>query len=303
MSYIPEIDLAEIDLSPQNMQENWPRIVDAINEAFTSTGFLAVSGHNITEEYMQYADRVAEQLFSVPRAKLMCYARPEISYQRGYAPFGAEHAKDNPQGDLKYFWMTRDPEDPDDPSHNPFGPNIWPEEVPEFKETSLFLLQESLRVGRILLSALELGHGVPSGTLVRETKGAETMQRTIYYPPLDDFIGVGEASWRSAPHEDINLITVMPASNASGLHLKLRGEWVEPVAPRNRLIADTGEMIRIFKGFEGLTPTTHRVMNPEGEAAKTSRISYPVFIHGVHTPQYREHFFKRIAEITGQPVS
>ncbi|MBP9827745.1 isopenicillin N synthase family oxygenase [Patescibacteria group bacterium] len=302
MSNIPKVDLPEIDVSQQNMVENWPKVVHQINEAFTTTGFLAITGHRITEEYMRRADRVVERLFALPKDQLTRYAHPEISFQRGYAPFGAEHAKDNPTGDLKYFWMTRDPEEPDDPAHNPFGGNIWPEEVPEFKGVALFLLAESLRVGRILLSALEIGHDVPKGTLVSQTKGAETMQRTIYYPPLDDFIGVGEESWRSAPHEDINLITVMPASNASGLHLKLRGEWVEPVAPRNRLIADTGEMIRIFKGFEGLTPTTHRVMNPEGEAARTSRISYPVFIHGVHTPEYREHFFKRIAEITGQPV-
>ncbi len=302
MSHISRIDLVEVDVSKQNLMQNWPQVVDAINEAFTSTGFLAVTGHGITEAYMRYADDVVERLFALPKDKLLRYARKDISFQRGYAPFGAEHAKDNPTGDLKYFWMTRDPEEPENPEHNPFGPNIWPAEVPKFQEVSLYLLAESLREGRILLAALEIGHGVPEGTLVRQTKGAETMQRTIYYPPIDEFIGLQENSWRSAPHEDINLITVMPASNASGLHLKLRGEWVEPVAPRNRLIADTGEMIRIFKGFEGLTPTTHRVANPEGEAAKTSRISYPVFIHGVHTPEYRAHFFKRIAEITGQPV-
>jgi isopenicillin N synthase-like dioxygenase len=34
------------------------------------------------------------------------YERADMFRQRGYTPYGVEHAKDNPEPDLKEFWQT-----------------------------------------------------------------------------------------------------------------------------------------------------------------------------------------------------
>ncbi len=290
--------------------------VSGVCEAFSTHGFLQVVGHGITRERMEQADRITEELFSLPRDVLMRYARPGIMFQRGYAGYGAETAKDSEVPDLKDFFQVRCQELPADPRNNPFGENIFPTEVPQFREMSLFLLGESLRVGRAVLWALEEGFDLSPGSLVGRTVGAETIQRTIHYRPLSAFSDAAQlGAWRAAPHRDINLATAMPCANAKGLVLKLGDVWFETETVRDSMIVDTGEMLRLVPGLESLQPTTHAVMNPEGADLEKSRSSYPVFIHGIlygnmirSAPEsdelvdYAVPFLRRIKEITRKGV-
>jgi isopenicillin N synthase-like dioxygenase len=306
------LELRRVDMGDARHPFRHRLFVDAVCHAFSEMGFVEVVGHMITADYMAHADRVTDELFALPREKLLRHARPEHKYLRGYAPYTAETAKDMDRPDLKEFWMTRNPEEPFDPKNNPYGDNVWPHEVPEFKNVSLTLLRESVAVGEAILSALEEGFGLRAGSLVARTRGAETIQRTIMYRPLSDYPEEArEGAWRSAPHEDINFVTVMPCANAKGLALKLKGEWYAPETVRGSMIADTGEMLRLVPGLETLLPTTHAVMNPSEEDVGKSRASYPTFFHGLlygnevrSSPGSRElvdyavPFLRRINEIT-----
>ena len=53
--------------------------------------------------------------------------------QRGYVPFGVEHAKDNPAPDLKEFWQTGRTLSDGHPLKSEYPTNIWPtDDCPEF---------------------------------------------------------------------------------------------------------------------------------------------------------------------------
>lgn len=70
---------------------------------------------------------------------------------------------------------------------------------------------------------------------------------------------------RAQAHEDINLITILPAASEPGLQVKtLDGEWQDVPCDFGNLIINIGDMLQEASG--GYYPSTsHRVINPSGE--------------------------------------
>lgn len=105
----------------------------------------------------------------------------------------------------------------------------------------------------------------------------KTLLRVLHYPPM-----TGDETpdaIRAAAHEDINLLTVLPAANEPGLQVKsLDGEWLDVPSDFGNLIINIGDMLQ--EASAGYFPsTTHRVINPEGADMSKSRISLPLFLH------------------------
>lgn len=286
------------------------RFIDVVCETFQKPGFNQVTHPGLTNEFMAEVDEVTDSIFDLPESVLRQYVTP--LFQRGYAPQGAEHAKDNPDGDWKRFFMIRDPDQPFDPGDNPFGPNIDIKEEPRFLPLMLKFLQFDKECGLAVFGALEEGYNA-RGKLLPFVRGPETMKRPICYDPMPDELPAG--AWRSAPHEDINLITCMAAKRSlRGLDLLVDGVWYSVVAETDGYVVDVGEMLTEIPEFSGLIATTHRVHNPPlGDPfRKMRRKSYPAFMHGLlswimryeedRPVCYRDLFMKRIREIAGDPV-
>ncbi|WP_022941933.1 2OG-Fe(II) oxygenase family protein [Psychromonas hadalis] len=109
-------------------------------------------------------------------------------------------------------------------------------------------------------------------------KGNEqTLLRVLHYPPLkgDEELG----AIRAGAHEDINLLTILPAANEPGLQVKGKdGQWLDVPSDFGNLIINIGDMLQEASG--GYFPsTTHRVINPDGADKTKSRISLPLFLH------------------------
>ncbi|MBN9000341.1 MAG: isopenicillin N synthase family oxygenase [Rhizobiales bacterium] len=100
--------------------------------------------------------------------------------------------------------------------------------------------------------------------------------RILRYPPLT---GEEDAdAVRAHAHEDINLLTVLPAANERGLQLLTdAGDWVDVPSDFGTLVINTGDMLQEASGGY-YRSTTHRVINPTGEAAKRSRVAIPMFL-------------------------
>ena len=104
-----------------------------------------------------------------------------------------------------------------------------------------------------------------------------TMLRVLHYPPMSGDEEPGAI--RAASHEDIDLLTVLPASNEPGLQvLSKESEWVDVPCDFGNLIVNIGDMLQ--EASQGYFPsTTHRVVNPTGKATKEPRVSLPLFLH------------------------
>lgn len=103
-----------------------------------------------------------------------------------------------------------------------------------------------------------------------------SLLRLLHYPPLT---GREEAdAVRSAAHEDINVMTILPVAEQPGLQVKDKdGQWVDVASVRGELVINAGDMLQELT--EGYYPsTTHRVINPGNDIANVSRISIPFFL-------------------------
>lgn len=105
----------------------------------------------------------------------------------------------------------------------------------------------------------------------------QSLLRVLHYPPIDD--DAEPDAIRAGAHEDINLLTLLPAANEPGLQVKqLDGSWLDVPCDFGNLIINIGDMLQEASG--GYFPsTTHRVINPEGQDTTKARISLPLFLH------------------------
>lgn len=105
----------------------------------------------------------------------------------------------------------------------------------------------------------------------------QSLLRVLHYPPLPDDVDPGAI--RASAHEDINLLTILPAANEPGLQVKKRdGSWLDVPCDFGNIIINVGDMLQEASATY-FPSTTHRVINPEGSNARKSRISLPLFLH------------------------
>lgn len=114
-----------------------------------------------------------------------------------------------------------------------------------------------------------------SEPLVNMVSFERTMLRVLHYPPLNDLHSTGAV--RASAHEDINLITLLPASNQTGLQVKAKDNtWCDVGTNTGEIIINVGDMLQECSQHYYLS-TTHRVVNPQQN--NTSRFSMPLFAH------------------------
>lgn len=236
-------------------------------------GFIILKDHPVEQTLLQKAYDTLKKFYTLPTDVKMKYATV-AGGQRGYTPFGKEHAKDSPVMDLKEFWhVGRDLEE----ANNSFYPaNMWPEEIPEFRPIFTELYQKLEETGNIMMEALTGPLEVPQDAFRTLTHNGNSILRLLHYPPIPE--GVDSRCIRAAAHEDINFITLLPAATQSGLQLKDRdGQWLDIVSDAGTLIVDAGDMLARITN-DVIPSTTHRVVNPQ-DGTNESRYSMPFFMH------------------------
>jgi isopenicillin N synthase-like dioxygenase len=250
--------------------------VRVLGESLRNTGFVKVAGHRVTAADVDGAYRAARDFFALPEAVKRRYIVPDGGGARGFTPFGQEHAKDNPVGDLKEFWHVGQELPPGHPLLAIYGENLWPDaEVPGFQAHTLALYRALEACAETLLEAIALYLGLPRRALADMIRDGNSILRIIHYPALKD--RYLEGGVRASAHEDINLITLLPAALGSGLQLLDRdGTWRSVDGLEGEIVADAGDMLSRHVNLR-IPSTTHRVINPDSPDAV--RYSMPFFCH------------------------
>jgi isopenicillin N synthase-like dioxygenase len=238
-------------------------------------GFIILTDHTVSDEVMKKGYEAVHKFYSLPVDIKLNYVCPKGGGQRGYTAFGIEHAKDNNMPDLKEFWHVGR-EVPITHKYNEFYPrNIWPTEVPEFKEHLENLYKKLDLSAQIILEALGQALDVPSDFFKNIISDGNSILRPIHYPPLGN--KPPEGSVRAASHEDINIITILMGATDGGLELLDKdGTWLPVVTKPGQLIVDSGDMMKVVTN-DVLPATTHRVANPKD--LTKARYSMPFFVH------------------------
>lgn len=250
--------------------------VQKLGESLLEFGFVAVENHRVDQDALRSTYAELKALFDLPRETKLGYEQLESGRQRGYTAFGLEHAKYHEVPDLKEFWHIGPELDDDHPLRSRIPKNLWPDEVPGFKDTSLALYRSLFAAGSHLLRAIARFLGADEHMFMDMIDGGNTILRLIRYPAPGEVLAPEGAVWAAA-HEDINLITLLPEATDPGLQLLRRdGTWLDIAPVPGQVIADSGDMLqRLTNGV--IPSTTHRVLQPR--TAKGPRYSIPFFMH------------------------
>jgi len=268
-SRIPSLDIRRFD-------SDRTAFVAELGAAYREWGFCGISGHGISPALIDGAYEAFKAFFALPEATKRKYHVPGSGGARGYTPFGIETAKDSKHFDLKEFYHVGRELPAGSKYESVMPPNLWPEEVPEFKRYAYELYQTLDALGSRVLSALALHIDLPEDFFADKTNFGNSILRPIHYPPItaDDIPNV-----RAGAHEDINFITLLVGASAAGLEVKSHaGEWVPFTAEADVIVVNIGDMLQRLTNHV-YPSTTHRVVNPPGEAARKPRYSTPFFLH------------------------
>ncbi len=234
-------------------------------ESLRSTGFGVLRNHPISQQLVQDIYRDWQEFFNSEEKQAFMF-KPET--QDGFFPASiSETAKGHTVKDIKEYFHVY-----------PWG------RIPEqLQDNILTYYQEANALAAELLDWVEAHSPAEVAANYRTelsqmiANSHKTLLRVLHYPPMTGDETPGAI--RAAAHEDINLLTVLPAANEPGLQVKsLDGEWLDVPSDFGNLIINIGDMLQ--EASAGYFPsTTHRVINPEGADMSKSRISLPLFLH------------------------
>ena len=273
-SRIPTLDIRRFT-QPASAEDR-QAFVDELGAAYREWGFAGIRNHGIPQTLIDASYDVFRRFFALPEQIKLKYHVAGTGGARGYTPFGVETAKGAQHYDLKEFWHIGR-EIPDDSKYREvMPPNLWPDEVPGFREHGYALYQALDQLGSQVLRALALHIGLHEDWFADKTDSGNSILRPIHYPPITTPDVPNE---RAGAHEDINLITLLVGASAEGLEVRSRkGEWVPFTANADTIVVNIGDMLQRLTNHV-YPSTTHRVVNPPGEKARQPRYSTPFFLH------------------------
>ena len=161
-------------------------------------GFFVLKDHPVSVATLDRAYDLSAAFFAQSEATKRHY----IGGQRGYTPFGVEHAKNNKAADLKEFWQIG-PERPEAAGAK-YGdiapPNVWPDQPAGFKETFTELYNGLQYTGEVILEALAPQLDLPKDYFAPLVADGNSVFRLLHYPPIPKDVDpsgpCGSPSWR-----------------------------------------------------------------------------------------------------------
>lgn len=241
---------------------------DAAQQFVTSlreTGFGVLKNHPIPQELVESIYKNWYEFFCSEQKNDFHF---NVETQDGYFPPSvSEVAKGHSVKDIKEYFHVY-----------PWGqmPKQLKAEIMEYYDRANAFAQELLGwVEEYAPKEVQEKFSIALSEMINNSD--KTLLRVLHYPPMTGEEEPGAI--RAAAHEDINLLTVLPAANEPGLQVKSKeGDWLDVPCDFGNLIINIGDMLQEASG--GYFPsTTHRVINPTGGRQEKSRISLPLFLH------------------------
>jgi isopenicillin N synthase-like dioxygenase len=273
---IPSLDLADFTSGDPQRKK---KFVADLGTAYNNIGFVAVRNHYLTEDLSSRLYEVIKKFFAQADPAKQKYEIPGLAGQRGYIGKGKEHAKGRNTGDLKEFYHVGQLVEDNDPIKNEYPDNVWPSELPEFKDIALEVYRRLEKTGVQMLRAIALYLELPEDYFDSRVKHGNSILRPIHYFPIENPDEVPADAVRAAEHGDINLITLLMGASADGLQVLRRdGKWIPITALPDQLVVNVGDMLERLSNKK-LKSTIHRVVNPPRHLMNTPRYSIPFFMH------------------------
>lgn len=273
---VEEIPILDISPALSGEPDGLDSVAGELRRITETIGFFYLKGHGVPDELVARVFAESRRFHALPpNEKAKVAHRFTDSFQSGYVPPATprsasakvdiiEKAKPNL---LAKFLVTLERQK-DHPEYKPM--NVWPENLPGFKETVSEYHAAILKLGRSFLPIWATSLGMPKDYFDQFFEYPHLTLSLLNYPPQKI---IGNRQYGIAPHTDNSFMTFLAQSNVPGLAVRMpSGHWRLVEAIPGTFLVNTGNVMTRWTNDIYLS-TKHRVIN----TADVDRYSIPVF--------------------------
>ncbi len=272
--------VAVVDLAPLADGEAGRRkVADGLRGALESVGFLVVVNHGVPRELVARTFAEARRFHGQPMAAKRAVMMN--AHNNGYMAMGRYNVRTSRASeadalpDMNESFFVKRERAPDDPlaaaGRRFAGPNVWPEDLPGFRETVLEYTGAVDAMARRLLPALAVSLDLPPEAFDAAFAESQFSFRMSRYPPV---ARPEEGQYGIAPHTDSNFMTFLAQSGVPGLQIRLgEDRWIDVPHVPDSFVVNAGDMMHRWTN-ERYKSTPHRAVTPVGR----TRYAIPYFL-------------------------
>ena len=269
---IPKIDLLETFSNDDAARQ---KTAGEIGAACRNTGFFYIVGHGIDQSLVQRAFAESKRFFDQSdEAKRKCSKQPGTN---GYEPTETQRLDNESPGDLKESYNFSAAAKPGTPDH---VPNIWPEDLPGFRESLEDYHQQIRNLGRHVSGLIALSLGMPYTFFDHTFDNQKAALRLLRYPPQPSNAKFNQLG--AGAHTDWGWFTLLAQDDKGGLEVETAsGDWVRVDPVPGAFVVNLGDLV--VNWTNGLYHSSlHRVMNNRSGADRYSMVLF--YDHSYETP-------------------
>jgi isopenicillin N synthase-like dioxygenase len=281
-------ELPVIDFAPMSgtNDEAKDRVAREVHDACRDIGFLTIVNHPVPPQKIAEIFRQSKRFFALPlEAKMKAYMGNSNLF-RGYLPMDQPGQKKAYRGKaIEGFqphlaeerMKARKPHmneafqasielpdnDPDVVAGKPLhGHNLWPENLPGFKEGVLDYHMTMTEFAALVASVFARGLKLPPDYFAQFYKKPLIQVRLLHYLPQDQQAALEGGDSRA--HQDAGGFTMLQQDDVGGLEIKSKsGEWLIVPPVENSFVVNIGDSMRMWTNNR-FASTLHRVVNHYG---------------------------------------
>ncbi|KAN0087661.1 hypothetical protein V8E55_006282 [Tylopilus felleus] len=273
--HIPVIDIADLS-SPDPLLRS--ALATEIRSACVDVGFFYVKNHGIPDAVIHAATNSAKRFFALQTATKIELDIHRSQNFKGYTALLGENVNINNKGDLHegfdIGWESID-HDAHPPASGPMsGANVWPENLPAFREDVLAYYHSAVKLGQSLFPIFAVALDLPENFFDDKAcffSRSGVIMRLLHYPPQP--ASTPEGVEGIGAHTDYECFTILWQDNVPALQvMNTSGEWVDAVPIPGCLVVNLGDQFARWTN-DVFKSTLHRAINATGQ----ERYSIPAF--------------------------
>ncbi|HVV68102.1 MAG TPA: 2OG-Fe(II) oxygenase family protein [Gammaproteobacteria bacterium] len=267
-----------IDLQPlfSNETRGIQKIAAEIYQAYSTLGFAQVINHQVPQQIITDVYTASRDFHN-----LTLEEKNQIKYKaylRGYLPINIQKFTKSDLGAAKKpnqsesFMLCSEPHDARWQNSILGGKQVWPKQLPQFKNQVLNYYWALEKLSQKLIRAFSLALDLPADYLDKYFTDPSIFLRLLYYPPISK--NAPSDLFSAAPHTDYGFLTLLHQDEIGGLQVQVEGDkWIDVTPRSDALVLNTGQMIVVWSNGR-LKATPHRVINASSDKP---RYSIPYF--------------------------
>jgi isopenicillin N synthase-like dioxygenase len=249
----------------------------ALRTALEDIGFFILINHGVPQPLIDRTFTEARRFHAQPLDAKMALRLNE--HNNGYMSMGryavwTSEVNTNDKPDLNEAFFCKRERSPDDPLRRSgrrfVGPNVWPADLPGFRDTVLEYTDTIDALARRLLPVCAVALDLSPDYFNAAFADSQFSFRLSHYPPVT----AAPNQFGIAPHTDANFLTFLAQTDIPGLQVRLPdGGWLDvPYIPGSFAVNSGDMMYRWTNGRFKSTP--HRALPPIG----CHRYAIPFFL-------------------------